>query len=105
MSSIVNPETNHYSRNKSSNFDSSRGGKGSVVQNEVQKLFKKSDGSISQHDLLKLRNKYNDEEIVAEIQEEFAEKQRMINKKADKFARIIRERYANSNYPFNKLLA
>ncbi len=105
MSSIDNLETKHYSRNKSSTFDSSRGGKGSVVQNEVQKLFKKSDGHISQHDLLKLRNKYNDEEIVAEIQEEFAEKQRMINKKADKFARIIRERYANSNYPFHKLLA
>jgi len=105
MSSIDNSETKHYSRNKGSSFDVSRGGKGTVVETEVQKLFKKSDGNISQHDLLKLRNKYNDEELVEEIKEAFVERQGKIKKRATKFASLIREKYANTNYPFHKLLA
>merc|ERR1711871_1121488 len=105
MSSLDNSETKHYSRNKGSSFDVSRGGKGSVVETEVQKLFKKSDGSISQHDLMKLRNKFNDEELVEEIKEAFVERQGKIQKRATKFASLIREKYANTNYPFHKLLA
>ena len=104
MSSIDHNESKHYSRNKSSSFEATKGGKGDVVKNEVEKLFGKKDGVISHHDIQKLKNKYNDGELVEQITAAFAEKQKQINKKASKFAKLIREKYANSNYPFHKLL-
>ena len=106
MSSIENSETKHYNRNKGSSYNSNKGGKGNVVESEVQKLFRRAKGeSVSQHDLLRLRNKYDDEELVDQIQEAFFERQQQIRKRAGKFARLIRERYSDVNYPFHKLLA
>merc|ERR1711871_632465 len=107
MSSIENHETKHYNRNKGSSYHSNKGGrKDNVVENEVQKLFKRAKGEpVSQQDLLRLRNKYDDEELVDQIQEAFFERQTQIRKRASKFARLIRERYSDVNYPFHKLLA
>jgi hypothetical protein len=74
------------------------------VDEEVQKLFKASAGKISQGDLASLRTKHGDANLVDKIQEVFIEKHRLITKKAKKFAELIRERYANKNYPFHILL-
>ena len=107
MSSIENHETKHYNRNKGSSFISNKGGrKDGVVESEVAKLFRRSKGDpVSQQDLLRLRNKYDDQELVDQIQEAFFEKQNEIKRRAGKFAKLIRERYSDANYPFHKLLA
>ena len=42
MSSIENHETKHYNRNKGSSYNSNKGGKGNVVETEVQKLFRRA---------------------------------------------------------------
>ena len=74
------------------------------IDNEVQKLFKRSGGKINQQDFQNLRNKYNNEKLVEKIQHVFIEKYTEIAKKAKKFAQLIREKYANSQYPFHILL-
>jgi hypothetical protein len=54
--------------------------------------------------MYKLREKYGDEELLDQIQDAFMEKSREIRKRAKKFARMISERYSNSNYPLHILL-
>lgn len=78
--------------------------KDSNVDLEVQKLFKRSDGKISQQDFQNLKNKLNDEELYDKIQRAFVEKYTEITKKAKKFAQLIREKYSNSQYPFHILI-
>lgn len=78
-------------------------GDGSVDE-EVQKLFRKSNGKISTVEFMKLRNKYDDMELVDQIQRAYLEKHQAITKKAKKFAQLIREKYANQQYPFHILL-
>jgi len=74
------------------------------VDHEVQRLFKRSGGKINQSDFQMLRNKYGDEEFVEKVQRVFIEKHTQVTKKAKKFAQLIREKYANSQYPFHILL-
>lgn len=74
------------------------------VDDEVQKLFRRSGGRISTADLMKLRQRYDDVDIVDKIQRAFIEKHVMITKKAKKFAQLIREKYSNQQYPFHMLL-
>jgi len=74
------------------------------VDVEIQKLFKRSNGKINQQDFVNLRNKYGNEELIEKIQRGFVEKYTMITKKAKKFAQLIRDKYANSSYPFHVLL-
>ena len=107
MSSIENQETKHYNRNKGSSFNSNKGGKKEgVVENEVSKLFRRAKGEpVNQQDLVRLRNKLDDDELVDQIQEAFFEKQTQIKKRATKFAKLIREKYGSVNTPFHKLLA
>jgi hypothetical protein len=76
----------------------------SSVDDEVQKLFKRSGGKINQQDFQNLRNKYGNEELVDKIQRAFVEKHTEITKRAKKFAQLIREKYANSQYPFHILI-
>lgn len=80
------------------------GRKDSNVNDEVQKLFKRSGGKINQQDFQNLRIKYGNEELVDKIQKAFIDKYTEITKKAKKFAQLIREKYANSQYPFHILL-
>lgn len=82
---------------RSSNNDKS-------VDDEVQKLFRKNNGKISQSTFNKLRQQYNDVELVDKIQKVYLEKHKMINKKASKFAQLIRDKYSNRQYPFHILL-
>jgi hypothetical protein len=76
----------------------------SNVDIEVQKLFKRSDGKISQQDFQNLKNKLNDDEFYEKVQRAFVEKYIEITKKAKKFAQLIREKYANTQYPFHILI-
>ena len=74
------------------------------VDDEVQKLFRKSNGKISSSDFSQLKKKYNDVELVEKIQKAYLEKQAVITKKAKKFAQLIRDKYSNQQYPFHVLL-
>jgi hypothetical protein len=74
------------------------------VDDEVQKLLRKSNGQISSNDFMKLRNKYDDVNLVEKIQRAYLEKHHHISKKAKKFAQLIREKYSNQQYPFHVLL-
>lgn len=84
-------------RNRPSRSDGS-------VEDEVQKLFRRNGGKISSADFMKLRQKFDDAELVDKIQKAYLEKHSSINKKAKKFAQLIREKYSNSQYPFHILL-
>ena len=74
------------------------------VDDEVQKLLRKSNGQISSNDFMKLRQKYDDVNLVEKIQRAYLEKHHHISKKAKKFAQLIREKYSNQQYPFHVLL-
>lgn len=74
------------------------------VDDEVQRLLRKSNGQISSNDFMKLRSKYDDVNLVEKIQRAYLEKHHHISKKAKKFAQLIREKYSNQQYPFHVLL-
>jgi hypothetical protein len=74
------------------------------VEDEVQKLFRKNNGKISSADFVKLRQKYDDADLVEKIQKAYLDKHGTISKKAKKFAQLIREKYSNQQYPFHILL-
>ena len=44
------------------------------VEDEVQKLFRKNNGKISSADFMKLRQKYDDAELVDKIQKAYIDK-------------------------------
>lgn len=90
-------DNSSYSRNKPS-------GNRNSVDEEVRRLFKKNKGSVSQNEFIKLRSKYDNEDLVDKIQAAYLEKHQKIVKKAKKFAKLIREKYSNQNYPFHVLL-
>lgn len=72
------------------------------VDEEVQKLFRKN--KVTQSDLQKLRQRYDDVELADRIQDAFVEKQTKILKRARKFAQLIRNKYSDTQYPFHILL-
>ena len=74
------------------------------VDEEVQKLFRKNNGKVSTVEFMKLRQKYDDSDLVEQIQKAYLEKHQAITKKAKKFAQLIREKYSNQQYPFHVLL-
>ncbi len=90
-------EAKNYQRNRPSKSEGS-------VEDEVQKLFRKNNGKISSADFVKLRQKYDDADLVENIQKAYMEKHATISKKAKKFAQLIREKYSNTQYPFHVLL-
>ena len=75
----------------------------SSINEEVHHLLRKK-GKISQNDFTRLKDKYDDDELVDNIQNIYSEKYTTIIKKAKKFARLIREKYANTQTPFHILL-
>ena len=95
-------ENNDYIKN---NQRKDSGNKSSIsIDDEVQKLFKRSNGKITQQDFINIKNKYNDEDIVNQIQQAFVEKYTSITKKAKKFAVLIKDKYGNSQIPFHVIL-
>ena len=75
----------------------------SSVDDEVQKLLRRSD-KITSQDFLRLRSMYKDEDLVNRIQNAYLEKKGNISKKAKKFAQLIREKYSESQTHFHLLL-
>ena len=80
---------------------STRGG--SVVDKEVANLFRMGD-RVDQAALLRLRNKYGDNELVSRIQDVFVHQHTAVVKHAKKFAQAVRNRYAATNIPYHMLL-
>jgi hypothetical protein len=67
------------------NNQKNRSGRGDdSVEDEVQKLFRKNNGKISSADFMKLRQKFNDSELVEKIQKAYLDKHSAISKKAKK---------------------
>ena len=87
-------------RNRSKRESSSNAGH---IEQEVQNLFHKNK-SLSRDTFTKLLHKYGDSGVVDKIFEAYNEKHHYIVKKAKKFVHLIREKYANSNYPYHILL-
>lgn len=86
------------------NNQRNKGDRGASVDDEVQKLLRSSKGQISSSDFNRLRNKYDDVNLVEKIQKSYLEKHTRLSKKAKKFAQLIREKYSNQQYPFHVLL-
>ena len=74
---------------------------GSNVASEVAKLMNTKNKAQA---LARLRSKYDDQEIVSQIQEAFKEAHQKIVRRAKKFAQLIREKYGDSNQPLHALL-
>jgi len=74
------------------------------VTEEVQKLFRKNNGKFTSADIKNLRNKYDDVEVAEKIEKAYYEKFINIEKKAKKFAQLIREKYSSQQQPFHVLL-
>jgi hypothetical protein len=81
-----------------------RSGRDGNAEDEVQRLFRKNNGRISQSDFARLRHKYDNDQLVDKIQKLYLEKHHAITKKAKKFAQLIREKYSSEEYPFHLLL-
>jgi hypothetical protein len=75
-----------------------------VVNEEIQKLLRKNNEKTSSDLINKLKSKLNDDDLVNRIQQRYIEIHTSIVKKARKFARLIREKYGDSRYPFHILL-
>lgn len=73
-----------------------------IVKKEVIKLLKMGD-KVKNKDLLQLREKYNDKELVKKIIETFRDKYELIRKNARRFATSIMHRYS-VNTPYHILL-
>ena len=74
------------------------------VEEEVKRLFRKNNGKFTAADIKNLRNKYDDVEVADKIEKAYYEKFTNIEKKAKKFAQLIREKYSNQQQPFHVLL-
>ena len=85
------------------NYGRNESRKSGSVDDEVQRLLRKS-GKITSQDFMKLRSMYKDDEIVNKIQNAYISKTSNILKKAKKFAELIREKYSQSQTPFHILL-
>jgi hypothetical protein len=93
--------------NDNRNTQRKNNGKASIksVDDEVKLLFSISkNGKVNPQTFQNLRMKYGDEEFVEKVNRAFLEKYVQINKKAKKFAHLIREKYSDSQYPFHILL-
>lgn len=90
------------STNKRSRHDNDMGDEN--IEEEVQKILRKSNGKLTQNDLIRMRSKYNDEETADKVLDALTKKYKSISKKAKKFAQLIREKYSNNQYPFHVLL-
>ena len=89
----------------SSTNQRTRSSGGRSVDAEVQKLFRKKNGAVSSADFLSLRKNYGDVKTLDAIQTEYLEKYKKVMKRAKKFARLIREKYGKSQYPFHMILS
>jgi hypothetical protein len=73
------------------------------VDEEVRKLFKKG-SKITYSDYSKLRSKYDEPEVVDNIQQILKERHSFITKKALKLVRLVRAKYGDRNFPYHVIL-
>jgi hypothetical protein len=78
---------------------------GNTVDREVASLIAMKDKSQLPSQMLALRHKYRDAELVQKIEQVFAEKHRSIVKRAKKFADAFRSKYAHADLPYHQLLS
>jgi len=75
-----------------------------IIEMEINNLFKKK-AVLNRKELEYLKSKYSNEtELVDKIQKAFLERYNKINKKAKKFAFLIKTKYDTSLYPYHVLL-
>lgn len=85
--------------------DNSRDSNDDKVKSAVAKLFREmGKNSNFKLNINKLGDEYGNIKVVEEIQKLWIEKTNYINKKAKKFAQLIREKYSNSRLPFHVIL-
>jgi hypothetical protein len=93
------------SDNKTRNNDNSRDSNDDKVKSAVAKIFKEmAKNNNYKININKLGEEYGNIKVVDEIQRTWVEKTNYINKKAKKFAQLIREKYSNSRLPFHLIL-
>ena len=73
------------------------------INAEIQKLLRKGE-KINQQDINHLKSKFGNDAVVEQIEKGYIEKYTEISKRAKKFAKLIREKYADNKYPFHILL-
>ena len=73
------------------------------INDEVQKLFRKTDKGNVQNNLVKLKHKYDDKTYET-IQKKFYERHELVMKKAKKFAKLIKESFGLDKLPYHILL-
>jgi hypothetical protein len=77
----------------------------SVRESEAHNLIKKGvDNKNLSKELSVLRAKYNNADLVDEIQKLYLEKYNKLVRRARKFADLIKKKYGSSQYPFHVLL-
>jgi hypothetical protein len=77
----------------------------SVRESEAHNLIKKGvDNKNLLRELSALRAKYNNTDLVDEIQKLYLEKYNKLVRRARKFADLIKKKYGSSQYPFHVLL-
>jgi hypothetical protein len=91
-----------FNRNNNTDLGVSNSSSG-LVEGEVKKLIKQNPHNISTSAMYKLREKYNDQDLLDAIQDGFIERTREIRKKGKKFAKMVREKYSNT-IPLHMLL-
>jgi hypothetical protein len=79
-----------------------KGKRGDVIDVEVTKLLQS--GNVTSAELLDLKRKYNDRELVDKIMDAYSKKYHQIYKKANKIADAIIEHYSNGQRPFHEII-
>lgn len=75
-----------------------------TIENEVNKLFNKTNGRINSTDFINLKSKFNNEDLVEQIKKSYLEKYRSVVKYAKKFVKYVKEKYSNENYPYHIMI-
>lgn len=95
-----------YQRNNRDDVSAKEGGKDDAIQKEINALFATGKTVLSMSDLIRLRQKYNNEKIVGEIYDAFADQYNKIKRDAKAFVNKILDKYGvgNPKYPFHKVM-
>jgi hypothetical protein len=85
--------------------DNNRDSNDDKIKSAVAKIFKEVLKNGNQRiDIAKLGTEYGNIKLADEIQKAWVEKNNNINKKAKKFAQLIRDKYSNTRLPFHIIL-
>lgn len=95
-----------YQRNARDDVSAKEGVKDDAIQKEINSLFATGKTVLSMSDLMRLRQKYNNEKIVSEIYDAFADQYNKIKHEAKGFVNKILEKYGvgNPKYPYHKVM-